>query len=66
MENLFYSQHIDYKFDLKGSNRNRYAQEGSEWLVFNYDSVAEDETLLDMNFMEKRKGVPLPLHVGYC
>lgn len=26
--------------------------------------IAEDETLLDMNFMEKRKGVPLPLHVG--
>ena len=28
MENLFYNQHIDYKFDLKGSNRNRYANEG--------------------------------------
>lgn len=28
MENLFYNQKIDYKFDLKGSNRNRYAQEG--------------------------------------
>lgn len=28
MENLFYNQRIDYKFDLKGSNRNRYANEG--------------------------------------
>lgn len=24
----------------------------------------EENTLLDMNFMEKRKGIPLPLHVG--
>ncbi|KAK8800903.1 hypothetical protein WA588_001734, partial [Blastocystis sp. NMH] len=51
MENLFYNQIISYKFDLKGSNRNRYATEGTE-----------ESTLLDMNFMEKRKGVPLPLH----
>lgn len=51
MENLFYNQSISYKFDLKGSNRNRYATEGTE-----------ENTLLDMNFMEKRKGVPLPLH----
>ena len=29
MENMFYNQHIDYKFDLKGSNRNRYANEDS-------------------------------------
>lgn len=29
MENLFYDQSIAYKFDLKGSNRNRYAAEGS-------------------------------------
>lgn len=29
MENLFYNQTISYKFDLKGSNRNRYATEGS-------------------------------------
>lgn len=36
MENLFYNQQIDYKFDLKGSNRNRYAQEGSEWLVLGH------------------------------
>ena len=28
MENLFYDQTISYKFDLKGSNRNRYATEG--------------------------------------
>lgn len=36
MENLFYNQQIDYKFDLKGSNRNRYAQEGSKWLVLGH------------------------------
>ena len=64
MENLFYNQKIDYKFDLKGSNRNRYAQEGGIWLVASeLIFIVEDNTLLDMNFMEKRKGVPLPLFV---
>lgn len=63
MENLFYGQSISYKFDLKGSNRNRYATEGSEIGWFLMMDLAEENTLLVMNFMEKRKGVPLPLHV---
>ncbi|CBK21580.2 uncharacterized protein [Blastocystis hominis] len=53
MENLFYNQKIVDKFDLKGSSRNRYANEGCG---------SEENTLLDVNFMERRKGIPLPLH----
>ena len=55
MENLFYNQHIDYKFDLKGSNRNRYAQEGCRLVMDSVNGYSGGQHLVGYEFHGKEK-----------
>ena len=66
MPNLWYSKNITKQFDLKGSLRNRYINEGnadkqSATAAKNGDGKKSKTVLLDKNFIQYMKGFPMTL-----